>query len=164
MTINIIILIVIVSLFLAIFLRFISLGMKFVDAVSSMVRFPIEIWYIHYRLFQKTKEENKKEAIQLFLLPVTDLPQVIISYAEMRIDIRVKVEAIIELLTEAGNKEERRKLLKALEQNGILIVKKEAREIKDKKNDNNLNSTLFHRMSNSLRMVEYENALQHRFQ
>ncbi|MDB5055197.1 MAG: hypothetical protein JWM44_3247 [Bacilli bacterium] len=152
-----------ISLLIGITLRFMSFGMYFVDALISALRFPVEIWYIHLSLFNKFKEANKKLAFQILLFPLTNFPEVLVSYAEMRIDIESKIKAIIELYREAKTKEDRRKLVKVFEQNGIHVVKKERREMSaTKENESSLKSTIFRSIARSLRMSEYEDALQHR--
>lgn len=138
MTISTIFIVLVLALSISIVLRFISLGMNFEEAFISLLKFPFDIPKLHFNLFKAVKNEDQIRAIKLLFMPVFDLPQVIIGYAEMRIKSKATILAIVELIQETDEKDFD-KLSIALQKNGIRIQRKKLKN--EKKNSNN-NQTL----------------------
>lgn len=113
---------------LGILLRFIDLGIRPRLALKLLFKFPKEIVVIHYGMYKHLKLKDKKKAFQILLAPIFSLPDVIISYAEMYIDVYAKFTAITELLEELDDKEIR-KLTKILKKQGIIIKKRKVKKI-----------------------------------
>lgn len=114
---------IIVGFISAILFRFMSLGFSFKQAIKRTILFPIESTYIHYKIYSVIKKDNKSLAFKLLLLPITDMPGVMVSIAEMHLNAKAKIEAIKELLNETQG-EERRKLINHLKKEGIIVKKK----------------------------------------
>ncbi|MEK4346728.1 hypothetical protein [Paenibacillus sp. FSL P4-0184] len=179
--IRIAIIVLISSLIVAITLRFISLGMNWSDAIRATLTFPIEICYIHYVLYRKLKNEKNKHSIKLLFLPITDLPRTIISYADMKIDIKVKLRVTKELLSET-KKTDRKKLIKILSENGVRleevnvklpVIKNKTKPINKGKPNLPLSYQLFtfikktignllKKINDGIRLGSYEDSLHHK--
>lgn len=132
MEIKVVIIVLLLSLIVAIIIRFISLGMNWLDAIRSTLTFPLEISYVHYALYKRLKAEGNKDAHKVLFLPVTNLPRTIISYADMKLDMKAKFEVVKELLSET-KESDRERLIEVLGRHGIKVEKVEC-ENQDKKN------------------------------
>ncbi|MCH4825548.1 hypothetical protein [Planococcus halocryophilus] len=89
---------------LGIFLRFIDLGLPIFLAFKLTLIFPYKVTHVHYEIYKELKKEDRAKAIQILFTPITDLPKVIISIAEMYMDYHAKLAVIKELLNESDEK------------------------------------------------------------
>ncbi|WP_416825505.1 hypothetical protein [Ectobacillus polymachus] len=124
---NLLLFIIIFSLVvipLGIFLRFLDLGVEKKNAVHLTLVFPFDIFRIHLSIYNHLKDKDKKAALKALVLPIIDLPQVIISYAEMHINMQAKILAIKELMIELNDKEIRKMVLQLREKGFIIKIKK----------------------------------------
>ncbi|MEI4770993.1 hypothetical protein WAX74_15325 [Psychrobacillus sp. FJAT-51614] len=113
---------------IGIFLRMLDLGLKVRKAIILTIIFPFDITRLHVHLFNSMKNEDKKRAIKVLIAPITDLPEVIISYTEMHISMEAKLLAIKELLNELEEKDIR-KLAKQLKKQGFIIKRKKIKQV-----------------------------------
>lgn len=113
---------------LGVFLRFIDLGIRPNWALKMLFKFPKEIIQIHYILYKLAKKKDRKTAVRILFAPITNFPDVIISYSEMYINAYAKLMAVKELLKELDDKEVR-KLAKILKQQGIIIKKHKVKKM-----------------------------------
>lgn len=112
---------------IGIFLRFLDLGLNARVAVHITFAFPFEIFRIHTSIYNHLKNDDKKKALRILFAPLTDLPDVITSYAEMHMNFYARMLAIEELLHELEDKDIR-KLTKQLRKQGIIIKRKKIKK------------------------------------
>lgn len=109
---------------LAIFLRFLDLGLNMKSSIQTTFIFPFRVSYIHFGIFKKLYYDKKiKAAFKFLIMPITDLPQVIISIAEMEIEKQAKLMAVQELLSELSDKDIKKLIVELRKKHGITVVR-----------------------------------------
>lgn len=118
-------LVLIIYIFLnaVIFSRFCHLGMIKRRAITRTFKFQYEIFKIHYILFRQNQKTDLKMALGLLISPITNLPDAIVSYAEMYINRDAFEFAFRELLIELSEYD-KQKLIEALVEKGVISIKR----------------------------------------
>jgi len=117
------VLIIYIVLNVLIFSRFCNLGMIKGRAVIRTFKFQYEIFRIHYILFKQNQKEDLKVALLLLIYPITNLPNAIVSYAEMYINRDAFEFAFKELLIELSESE-KQEMIESLVEKGVITIKR----------------------------------------
>lgn len=86
-------------LLICISLKFMDLGISFSDAISLSLLFPIKIFRLHLSLCKEVKERGESSIFKFLFLPIVNLPDVLIRYANAFVQVKAKIGALEELMT-----------------------------------------------------------------
>lgn len=102
------------------YIKILSWGLNHRTAFIALWSFPFSVITAHFKLYNKYKCENKKQALSLLFLPITKFKLVLAIYAKSAILTEAKYKAI-ETIIPTLNKKELNKFIGVLNEEGIEV-------------------------------------------